>query len=738
MGASLAVDNVGDLWCCWKQELRGNLNTRAQVRAAQYIGGGWAARGIGISVNSAFPVTEPRIAVVGTLPYIAWWDQQGATYVGHWGNGAPINGGWPLDPGPNGNALSLGNPNSLVGGFKPHVANIGGVLWAAYWRPDDGFTGSAIRTWSLAGGVWTQQPLISLGVNDCIMRLQLVDVSGTPWVFATEHIDTKFVRAWELVGGVWVNRGGNLLVNAGSRPTSFGATAFGGVPYIAFQEGVTGGTGSQFGGPNLIYVKRWNVGTSAFVLAGSGPQNVSLTKDAGQPSLAGGSALLGLTWVEGAVGESATLYARFWDGVTWSAADGPLNANPAFSADAPSMVARGTVFNIAWAERASGATKQLYVTGTDAGTPSGPASPAPFGSDGILPSLADNTWQFLGTPGGLIGSVNGVTDEGFSDTVDVPALGKMVVSGKYHNGPATFGEEQNALVAYDLPKHRWDLLEILDGGMNEHLSNIGHTSGNMTLDTIESVLLIRGAQNTLAGFTGNFRLYSYDLVAGRGKRAAPVGAVDNGAPNCISAFDPDRHHVLFLRSNGTVVYDVHSNAEVATIPRPIGTAGFYAPALVYDTQRRLWITFGGSADGGATAAFNSVYTLDPLNYGAGWLLRSTTNTPSVRFNSNAAFDPVNGLMLIQGGQTNSDASASGINDSYLLNPSTWTFTSLGPLPLGSRSLPSGNTAGNMAIYSTSGQCFLVRNGSILEEIYRFKYAPSSVRSIPTAVALAVR
>jgi hypothetical protein len=749
MDPDVAVDSSGNLYAVWKQDYIASNNTRAQVRGAKYSGGAWAALaggGVNYTITNdgsvpfgPLPVNEPRIAMLDTTPYVCWQESTGyysGVFVAHHSGSA-----WVQDAGPGHNGgvstTLVTDPDVGNAAIKPVLCNVGGTIMLAYFlsRSSNGQS-PQVKIKKLIAGTWSDDATISLGSGDMGMCLDFEIGTSNAWLMLSMHDGARTINVWERTGaGTWVQRGRDWRSSTNTRAPQAALAVIGNVPYVAMAEGTFAATPGEMGAPDQLLVKHWN---GSAVVADGGANNVSATKHAGRPALATDGTNLWLAWCESARGEKALLYARQYTvaSATWQTIAGGLNVNTGFSADSPRLVALAGVANVIWSERASGGTKQIYVAGTDAATATAPAAPAAFGINGTKPTLVDNAWQYLTPAKGIAAvSTSAVSDESFDATVYCRGINKTVFYGHYHTGELGTGECQNGLLAYDFALHRLDLLEITDAAYNEHFVGHGHDEGNMTYDPTHDLIVARGAKS-LYGIE-SYRMYCYDPAAGRGKRMMPLNpAGDHGADFAIAAFDTARDRALMWVSTGGVLYDPHANAVVATVPLPPGQAAVFAPGLVYDNLRDLYIMFGGSNRDSAVAAncFNTVWSLAAGNPGAGWTQRTMTGTlPAVRSNPSMAFDSLNGITMVAGGRT-AENEPQGFIDSFLLNSVAWSWTSAGNVPVTGGGQIHAGGAGNMMVYDSTAGCFLLRENQNVANWFRYKYPGSFSMPLKTWVA----
>jgi len=307
------------------------------IYVKRWTGGAWQSvggrighrRGVdGAQWASAY---APSVAVVGTQPYIAWYEGGGygwgevqrtfirsSVFVAHW-DGSSSN--WVLD---RDNAVSNGALNTApdAAARTPRLAVVAGVLHAA-WIETRGDR-NVIVVKRLTAGQWTQagsdvsSPPVGAGV--IMIDVALADVAGVPYVAWTEFrragdSASAPLRVVALRGAAWTDVGGPLNTAAGAFANQLALAASSGTLYVAWQE-------RALNGNNQVHVKVW--------------------KD--------------MKW--SAVGGSLN---QDPDGGGWSEAGPPLNVDPAGAADSPTLAASASTVSVVWVEKAlPPATKQVY------------------------------------------------------------------------------------------------------------------------------------------------------------------------------------------------------------------------------------------------------------------------------------------------------------------------------------------------------------------------------------------
>lgn len=313
-------------------------------------------------------------------------------------------------------------------------------------------------------------------------------------------------------------------------------------------------------------------------------------------------------------------------------------------------------------------------------------------------SLPPNTWVNLQAGGIATGA--GVGDEGYSSFVYAPGIRKALVFGKYHARERSWGEDQNALLAYDLAANRWDIVEITEAAWSEFLPGVGHDQGNVAVDPRRDLYITRGNM-TLHGNTA-YQTYTYDLRAGRGRRMLPATGPSLLSHEVASGFDPDRGVMLVTRGSSWL-YDPDQNVWTEVPNSPSNRA---APGLAFDSRRRLFVMFGGGMS-------NETWIFDAGS--RAWHRRSPPVSPSGRQGSNMAFDPESGLTLLVGGVGPGGVLLSDMW-AYDIELNRW-------IPLATTAPPNTVQMVNSLVYHAAEKLFLLKDVIDLRNIYALRFVP---------------
>ncbi|MBA3707405.1 MAG: fibronectin type III domain-containing protein [Planctomycetes bacterium] len=718
----------GTLYAVWAQHRKADVPEEVSPYAATWVNGAWVPLGgrIGTPNREGY---DPTIAVLGTTPYVAWYEGQGygwgtidgvfypsSIMVKHWTGSA-----WVADPNA---AMGNGglNTSTAVSGYStfarnPRMAVIAGRLYVAWIesRPGDyGANGCNVCVVKhLDAGQWVLDgaPFSAVTTGGSkITDLAIVGVGGLPHVAWAEFARTSTsagevdspgtVQVVRLTGGSWTPVGGALNVSVDGYANYLAMTSLGTTPLVAWQERASDG-------PNRLHAAHWS-GTSW--TADGGVLNVDTANgEAGRPTIASDGVTAWLAWTEGAPGQRSQLYVRSLASGTWSSPTVSLNAAPADGAsDKPGLTVSSGIPNVVWAEHdAASFTKQIYVAGRDAAGVAVATTLAPFGSDGPAVTIADNTWVAM-HPGGIAKVAWNVGDEGYDSFSYDPGTGRALVYGLYHSFAISYGENQNALLGYHFRRNRWDLMEAGELAWSENLPGAGHDEGNAVVDPVHDLYITHG--NLSVGSETRYTFYVYDLKAQRGKRMTPP--VDLPGPRndqMASAFDPDHDLALFV-GPGSWLYDRRANTWTS-IPNPPAPRG--SPCLVYDSRNKVFVLFGGGLSYAAPTAIET-WICDPV--ARTWTQKFPARSPdgySYPAYPFMAYDSLNGVSLLMGG---------GSPAMWVYDAGANVWSRLADAPTAA---PLDGTDGAYLTYDSDDHVFLLRHAADIANLWAFRYVPSS-------------
>jgi hypothetical protein len=315
-----------------------------------------------------------------------------------------------------------------------------------------------------------------------------------------------------------------------------------------------------------------------------------------------------------------------------------------------------------------------------------------------------NTWVHL-EAGGIAAGV-GVGDEGYSTLAYAPGIGKALLFGKYHAlRDVSWGEDQNALLAYDFALNRWDIIEITEAAWSEFLPGVGHDQGYVAVDPRRDLYITHGNM-TLHGNTA-YQTYIFDLKAGRGKRMSPPVAPALGA-EVASAFDPNRG-VMLVTKGTSWLYDPERNVWS---PVPDSPPWRSAPGLVFDSKRQVFVLFGGVM--ARNTFVNETWTFDPAT--RLWRKRAPAAAPSPRKAPNMAFDQGNGITLLVGGRGPGEVP---LDDVWIYDSGRdhWSRLAAWAPP------NTSSSAGNGLVYDSRHGVFVLKHGNFIRNMWAFRYQP---------------
>jgi len=723
---SIAVGSNGSLYAVWSQHRKADVWEMVSPYAAVYAGGAWQALGGRIG-NTPGPGCgqgyDPSIAVLGTTPYVAWYEGQGygwgtvngincgsSIFVSHWNGSA-----WVRDPNAamvNGALnVTFSGSGAILHGRNPRLAVINNKVYCAWIesRPGDwAVTGyNVVVVKHLDAGQWIQDGTeFNAGstTGSRITDLSISDVGGVPHVAWSEYARAPVatgtknspgtVQMAKLSGAAWTLVGGSLNISASGYSGGVGLAVSGTTPFVAWQE-------RSAGGRNQIYVKHWT--GSVWAADGASLNADPSGGEAGRPTLAASGGSVWLSWTEGALNQPSQLYVRSLAGGVWGPAEGSLNRDASKgAADTPALAMAGAVPQLVWGEYdPSSASQQIYVKGRDnSGVPISTAL-ALFGSSGPAVTVPNNTWVHL-HPGGVAKSSWGVGDESYNSFHYAPGIKKAILYGIYHSPTVSYGENQNALLAYDFATNRWDLLAPGEYAASEHLPGTGHDEGNSTVDTVHHLYITHG--NLTPGHESWYQTTTFDLKGHRGKRMMPPNEPSGPRTDTMaSAFDPDHDLVLMMGPANSWLYDHNTNLWTPLANSPQGTT----VCLVYDTKNHLFVMFNGLSNAHET------WVCDPVS--KIWTKRAPALSPptySYPYPPSAAYDSVNGVTLLMAGNK---------QEAWVYDAAADTWTRLADVPAG---VAVNQVDGVYLVYDSDHQVFLLRHGADIDQLWAFRYSPS--------------
>ena len=313
---------------------------RSLIRVKRLEASGWASVGGALNVSTSRDAYSPSLASVGDVPYVAWEEYDGSHFqirvkrleAGSWtAVGDSLN-------------LSTARDASVAS-----VAGVGGVPYVA-WHEDDG-TRTQIRVKRFDGSQW--QAIggpVNLSGTMPARFASVADVGGVPYL-AWEEADgtAEQIRVARLDGAGWTHLGGSLNVSGTQDANRPRITSIAGVPYVAWTEDAP--PGSQ------VHVKRLDGATWTSV---GSALNIATDDFTSSPYVTGLGSTAFVAWGEG-IGDHAQLFAKRFDGNAWVPVGGTLNISTAFDASYPGVTTVGGVPYVAWDEYDSPTTRQIRV-----------------------------------------------------------------------------------------------------------------------------------------------------------------------------------------------------------------------------------------------------------------------------------------------------------------------------------------------------------------------------------------
>jgi hypothetical protein len=241
---------------------------------------------------------EPSVAAIGGAPYVAWSEYDGTNREVRVSRLNAAGTAWTELVG----GASPINHASDRSASEPSLAAIGGVPYVA-WDESDG-TNTEVRVSRLnaAGTAWEEvvggvSPINHAGDRNAFAP-SLTAIGGVPHVAWYEDDGTNYeirVSRLNAAGTAWEEVvGGVSPINHASDRDAFGASlaAIGGVPYVAWDE--SDGTNAE------VRVGRLNAAGTAWeeVVGGASPINHAGDRNAFEPSLAAIGGVPYVAWRE--------------------------------------------------------------------------------------------------------------------------------------------------------------------------------------------------------------------------------------------------------------------------------------------------------------------------------------------------------------------------------------------------------------------------------------------------------
>ena len=318
--------------------------------------------------------SSPSFATVGDRPYVAWHEQDGSNNEIRVARLNAAGTAWE-QPWTGVSATSGGiNQSTTHNGSEPSLASIGGVPYVAWHEDDGGNTEIRVARLNAAGTAWEQPwtgvSATSGGINQSATqgarRVSLASVGGVPYVAWEEDDGTnREIRvarlnaagtAWEQPSTAASATSGGINQSTAQHGNEAVVAGAGGVPYVTWFE--SDGTNAEIRVARLdggtTWVQPWTGGGPTY-----GGVNSSTTQHGTSPTLASIDGVPFVAWEEQDPVNQEIRVARL-SGATWvqpwtgqSPAYGGINAASDVYAFDPSLSQIGAVPYVAWDENVS-------------------------------------------------------------------------------------------------------------------------------------------------------------------------------------------------------------------------------------------------------------------------------------------------------------------------------------------------------------------------------------------------
>jgi hypothetical protein len=299
----------------------------------------------------------------------------------------------------------------------------------------------------------------------------------------------------------------------------------------------------------------------------------------------------------------------------------------------------------------------------------------PEGQPGIpVPVNAWTTFSANGFPAEVVG---------YDATVYATAIRRHVVLGKYHH----YGSEPNyCMDGWSWDENRWDVLDCGADFHTEHSMEGGHPVGAFVYMPNRGSILYWGGQSGSNQPEQAFHTWWWD-VQGRSGR----DKIGNTRPGLIkvSSMAYDAYHdkgVFYPDAAFQVeIYDPATNRwsspAVSGTPPP---KGLTFPTLEWNSNDQKAYLFGGAIGNNCATGLNfnsDLYTFDVAD--RRWSKLEIANdpangAPAGRWYAGFAFDPDHNTFLLAGGQVCMGRIATGLLDTWRLDPVARKWTKLNP------------------------------------------------------------
>jgi hypothetical protein len=206
-----------------------------QIRVARFNGTSWDAVGPSLNVDTAQAGTEPSIASVGGVPYVTWAESI-ATVSMEKIHVRRLNA--------NGTTWDLvGTPlnfDATKQALAPRIADVGGVPYVTWFEGTAGGQHQVyVRRLNSNGTTWDLVGAGSLNIDATkdAVRPDVASIGGVPYVAWHENDGFDLLHVKRFDGTNWVAVGGVLNVNPAKNVVfTPGIADVGGIPYVAWSE----------------------------------------------------------------------------------------------------------------------------------------------------------------------------------------------------------------------------------------------------------------------------------------------------------------------------------------------------------------------------------------------------------------------------------------------------------------------------------------------------------------------
>lgn len=319
------------------------------------------------------------------------------------------------------------------------------------------------------------------------------------------------------------------------------------------------------------------------------------------------------------------------------------------------------------------------ITATDRQN-SPPTAPHATGAEqsGIpIPANAWTTFRTYGFPAEIVG---------YDATVYAAAIGRHVVLGKYHH----YSSEPNyCMDGWSWDENRWDILDCGAYFHTEHFMEGGHPVGAFVYMPSRTSILYWGGQSGSNQPEQAFHTWWWDVAGRTGRDKISTSRPGNIKVSAM-AYDESRDKAVFYPDAKfeLEIYDPVSNTW--NTPGTSGTApprGMNFPTLEWDSKDQKIYLYGGAVGSSCTSGltFNtSVYTFDVATRHWSKLNIApdpVVGTPAGRRYAGFAYDPLNDIFLLVGGQScagGKGSEAVGQTDTWKFDPVAMRWTRLSP------------------------------------------------------------